>query len=83
MSFIDNLKGILRSLVGKKTNMVVDESKAKIVEQVPPAPVVETNTPIIEVHEPVPAPIDTSVDNVTVAVEQATADLNTIHTENH
>ncbi|MBC7766681.1 hypothetical protein H7Y21_01680 [Arenimonas sp.] len=82
MSFIDNLKSTLKSLVGKKTDMVVEESKEKM--DVPSTPIVveQTTTPVVEVHEPVQAPIDTPVDNVTVAVEQATADLNTIHTEN-
>lgn len=86
MSFIGNLKGTLKSLVGKKTDKVVAESEVKMEEA--PAPVVEVmdmpETLVTHVDEVIaPTHIDTAVDNVTVAVEEATADLENIHTENH
>ena len=94
MSFIDTLK----SLIGSKTDKVVEESKVKMEEA--PAPVVEVmqqpveqaveSTPEVMVDMPAPvthmeevtAPVDMPVDNVAAAVDQATADLESIHTEN-
>ena len=96
MSFIDNLKGTLKSLIGSKTDKVVEESKIKM--EVAPTPTVEVmqqpteevieSTPEVMMDMPAPVvhvepTIDTAVDNVTVAIDTVTADLENIHTENH
>ncbi len=53
MSFIDNLKGTLKSLIGSKTDKVVEESKVKMEEA--PTPTVEVmQQPVEEVVESTP-----------------------------
>jgi len=70
MSFIDNLKGTLKSLIGTKTEKVVEEAQAKAEVKVE-----EVKEAAVEVKENADEAIDSAIAKVDAVMEQASQDL--------
>jgi hypothetical protein len=85
MSLLDNLKGTLRSMIGQKTDKVVEEAAAKveapvIVEEIQAVAEEANETQANEAVETVAVEVEQAMDkvaeNVQTAVDEMTAENN-------